>query len=149
MPKITRFGIFLIFFNPVTFFLFLGAVGSRLFTSDQQFYDEHIENVERVLMHEPGYYSLLVNQGDKLITRSFGRYGSPSVKLIPDVNPGQKMWAEIIATRISRSCFLAPIWKCEEIWRYRVNVHVTNSQVVEGASWDHGKFGRGKTIPIY
>lgn len=126
----------------------IGVVSTRVLHSGQAFQNERIDNVERVLMHEPGYYSLLVNQGGRLVTRSFGQYGRLPVELITDVAQTEKMWAEVKVTLLARDCFLSLIWKCQETWDYRVYVHVTSAKMVEGASWDHGKFGRGMTIVV-
>lgn len=100
-----------------------------------------IDNVSRVMMHERGRYTLMVEEPDGRISlRSFG--GSPcfypETVLFHDVPEGDPMWATY--RTVSRSCENP----CEEL----TELHVHSAEDINGAGWNHGKFGSGQTTVV-
>ncbi|RDJ34961.1 MAG: hypothetical protein DWQ19_09000 [Crenarchaeota archaeon] len=80
--------------------------------------------IERVFMHEPGRYSVLVREYDELKSISFR---SHKVKLLDDVEKGDDMWMEMkngITT-----------------------IHIHNAKEVEGGAWQTTEMV-GETIYI-
>lgn len=122
----------------VALFLFLlfsdVMVGTVVHTSLP---DEKIDDVVKVFLHEPRHYSFLCKMPDsnELILRDF-RNISP--RIFRDVPSNKNMYVE-----------LRGIWKNIDGMHYNsVTIHIHAVSGIEGAGWDHGKFGRGQTQVI-
>ncbi|MFA6408461.1 MAG: hypothetical protein WCW36_03275 [Candidatus Paceibacterota bacterium] len=107
--------------------------------------DERIDGVVRILMHEPGRYTLLVQEvGSPLIheRKVFGAEGCwiSEVAYIPDVPTDQSMWLAINydQTEAPPSCQ----------YDTRLVFHIHDIQDINGAGWNHGKFGSGQTVVV-
>ncbi|MFA6963092.1 MAG: hypothetical protein WC227_00015 [Patescibacteria group bacterium] len=93
------------------------------------------DNVVRVLMHEPNYFSLYTEQTDSKIL-GYQEFSDCSfTEIIADVPPGEKMWA--LKTEIKGT----PT-------KWLLQIHIHSPKDINGAGWDHGKYGRGQTVPI-
>jgi hypothetical protein len=88
-------------------------------------------------MHETYHYSVMLEADqtgiNKVIDLPVGDY-----TLVSDVPEGNSPWVYI------KSTTHAPVGdRSHCIW-----IHIHNAQNIEGAGWNHGKFGSGNTIPI-
>lgn len=94
--------------------------------------------VIRVLMHEPSRISILVqDEVTKQVTiEELDKYGR-NYEIIADVEDGQPMWAELPK-------ILNP-YKGKE---YTAKIHIRSGEDINGAGWNHGKFGSGTTTII-
>ena len=88
------------------------------------------EHIVRVFMHEPGDYSVLVNNNGELVSKTF----ACKIRLIRDVPYDEPMYYE--GERNRDGYFL------------RVEIHVHSEKDINGAGWNHGKFGSGQTVEV-
>lgn len=145
LPFFVLIGVFAVIFLAVCGYSWL----SGPYITGEKYPDERIDNVARVLMHEPGYYSILVKEkNNNLVCRSFGQYGRVSVKIIADVQSDQPMWAQVFPNLIERDSTFYPLCNYSEKYDPYVEIHIHSGKDIDGAGWDHGKFGRGKTNVI-
>ncbi|MFH1430352.1 MAG: hypothetical protein ABIG71_02390 [Candidatus Uhrbacteria bacterium] len=96
-----------------------------------------IDNVERVLMHEPNRYSLFTrssDDSDRLTHHNI--FTEPTI--VTDAPGGEPMWATW--TQYSDGCD-------GTIYRNFV-IHIHSARDINGAGWDRGKNGRGQTTVI-
>jgi hypothetical protein len=105
--------------------------------TQKDFSVERYRNVERILMHEPNKYSFIFKYDEakeySLVTVNV--WGVP--KIIPDVTNGEKCWVEVGAP-----------WVQNESFRISLTIHVHSAADINGAGWNHGKFGRGQTTVV-
>lgn len=106
-------------------------------------HDERINDVTRVLMHETNYYTLeyQVPMSTQILEKSFYFSSATSeerIKRFADVPPGGKMWA---VAKGCRSDYDSAQDRCQSL-----EIHLHSGQDINGAGWDHGKFGHGETI---
>lgn len=87
-----------------------------------------IDNVRRVFMHQPGHYSVLVQDGAELKIKDFP---SHNTKLIMDAKDG-KMWVE------------GHKYNDQQLWS-QVIIHITSEKDIEGGGFKLGKSPEGKT----
>ena len=93
---------------------------------------------DRIFLHETNHYSVFTVEEDKKVTvksfRSYIPYGK--ITLFCDVEKGDRMWAEE--------------WKNGN-WvdaTLDAAIHIHSLDDLNGAGWNHGKFGNGMTVPI-
>ena len=88
----------------------------------------------RIFMHEPGRYSFMIQLSDSdVVTMRTFRLFNCETRFILDVPQDEKMWA-----------YIQEKGKGPE-YRTFVDLHIHSVRDMEGAGWDHGKFGRGQT----
>jgi hypothetical protein len=92
--------------------------------------------VERIFMHEPEDYSFFIREpGTTELKTLKVRVLSPErLKIFEDVRTGEPCWINLGDTWNNHSLSL--------------DIHIDSPTRVEGAGWNHGKFGRGQTVPI-
>lgn len=104
--------------------------------------DRTIQNVVRVLMHERGRYTIFSEPktgNEPLVEENF--YILSRVPIFKDVPPGGAMWAKV-HTEYSYDLFdYVP-------QDTKLEIHVHGPEDINGAGWNHGKFGRGTTTVI-
>jgi hypothetical protein len=105
------------------------------------FYEK--QKVEAVFYHHVNYYSVMVRNGEELTPVSFPRPGALDVRLIDDVQPDEDIWYEISYVMSERDYLL----RDKKNPGY-LNIHIRSLDDLKGASWNHGKNGRGTTIKI-
>lgn len=98
----------------------------------------HIENIERVFMHERGNYTFLIRADDdslKPVTVELRRWDE---RFITDVPDGMPAWAtyQLNGQNTDRVCPY-DTEPCNLI------IHLHNTKQLYTAGWDHGKFGSG------
>ena len=94
-----------------------------------------VYGVQRVLMHEIDFYTFLIREPNstKLKSLSLSYHDDKSFVLISDVAPDKDMWLNL-------KCRVDPTDKCFEI-----EIHLHSAKDINGAGWNHGKFGKGQT----
>ncbi len=117
-----------------------GFIGSLLLIPKQGEWCTYL-GVERVFMHEPGQYSLLV-RGEQGVLSSIDLRGNHNAKanIFTDVPPDQPMYARVLHSPEGRCGGNIRPWYTE--------LHVHTVQEINPAGWNHGKLGRGQTIEI-
>ena len=103
---------------------------------------QRIDHVGRVFLHEYGRYTLLVEEtGGTVIQWRFGNQFecNREPNLIADVPKNEPMWAEYYV-------LLGGMWAadCEQL----MSIHLHSAQDINGAGWNHGKFGSGQTTVV-
>jgi len=92
-----------------------------------------VENVKRVFMHEEKHYSFLYaspNNPNEL--QGFTLREVIRVKIITDVSPEEDIWLKY--TEFGSS--------------YDLELHLHSAEDINGAGWNHGKFGSGQTVVV-
>ena len=99
-----------------------------------------ISNVVGVLMHEPGSYTLEVqNPGSPVVVNTWVRtYYGEYAQIVTDAPNNEPMWAVLIIEHYSAG----------RVFTRGLELHVHTVQDVNGAGWNHGKFGSGQTTRI-
>ncbi len=111
-------------------------------TERVEVYREHIDNVVRVLMHLPGYYTFVVQvPGSKemrLETRG-DAYGYTTEKIFADVLEDERMWVDVVHSSGGDD-------------RVVLEIHIHSEKNIEGSGWRRqtGKNGykKGETQVI-
>lgn len=92
---------------------------------------------DRIFLHETNHYSVFTVEEDKSVTfKSFHPFTYQKITLFCDVEKGDRMWAEE--------------WKNGN-WvdtTLDAAIHIHSLDDLNGAGWNHGKFGNGMTVPI-
>lgn len=113
-----------LFFGSILLLMILSTIFYKMPPS------EHKEiNFERIFMHEPGVFSILIKIDDSNFCLKRLPY-SENYKFIQDGT----MRVIIDEQPFDRSAVL--------------KIYLKNINLIEGAGWNHGKFGNGTTIPI-
>lgn len=92
---------------------------------------------DRLFFHERDFYSVLIVKEDKTVEHKFfytNQYNK--ITLICDVEKGDRMWFEE---------FKNGNWVERTL---DVIIHIHSVDDLNGAGWNHGKFGNGMTVPI-
>lgn len=123
-----------ILFSAASFLLIVLLVGC--FNKKPNSPDEEIRDVVRVFMHEPNHFSVLVRANGAKEGTFIDLHWISSTQYFFDVPAGQPMWVEKkdITQYPNGSATIG-----------RIALHLHSPQDINGAGWDHGKFGRGST----
>jgi len=99
-----------------------------------------VKNIERVLMHEPGEYTFFyTNPQDPKELLSFRVESIRKLKIFQDVSSEEKSWLTIVSRGgCEYSCYGVE----------SLEIHLHFAEEINGAGWNHGKFGRGQTTVI-
>ncbi len=96
--------------------------------------DRRIDNIQRILMHDSYEYTFFIQKDNELTSETFQFRGLP--KFIIDISAGEPMYV---------------IYKPYPNWDHVITnarIHIHSPQDINGAGWNHGKFGKGQTIPL-
>jgi hypothetical protein len=102
-----------------------------------------IEGISRVLMHEPGAYTLLIDEPDGRISRrTYIGMCDPyaTVQLFHDAPADKSMWA--VHRTVDRGFWTGGT--CAQL----LEIHLHSSADINGAGWNHDKFGSGQTTVL-
>lgn len=101
---------------------------------------KRLDGITRVLMHEPGRYTFLIEQdGGRVAQRTIGQMPCTNVpELFHDVPAGQPMWAEYHTRRSGK----------RDVCDALLTIHIHSVTDINGAGWNHGKFGSGQTTIV-
>ena len=118
---------------------FVGSViGLLVYASNLPFTIEEgrFINIVRVLMHETNNFTLIQQNGIELKELQFRR--CKSVQMLQDVPLGDPMWASYKLT-----------YKNDRAYgELELTLHLHSAEDINGAGWNHGKFGRGQTVVV-
>ena len=93
-----------------------------------------LENVQAVFYHEQSRYTVLVREGEnRLVPLS---YRTTRVDIFDDVPATHAMWAYVV-TVVE-----------DGVESSELSIHVHSVHDINGAGWNHGKFGTGTTVRI-
>ena len=103
--------------------------------------DEKIENVVRIFMHEPSRYSIMIQDpnSSELKTMQFNLYNFCRAKIVADVPKNEKMWIFLKSKKHNVN---------KDTYYTSFELHVRSAEDINGAGWNHGKFGSGTTTVI-
>lgn len=94
------------------------------------------QQIERVFMHTPGGYSVVVNDGGEIKVKTFEWaapiHGGGKLSVLADVPEGEPM-------------YYTGLQYGEGGGYLEVVIHIHSAKDINGAGWDRGKFGRGQT----
>lgn len=109
--------------------IFCGCMSEKVFT------DEKVENVTRIFMHERGHYTFFSENPDspEIIINTVGTFPE---KIFKDVPKDKPMW------------YRYRMYRRNGEMHYEFEIHIRSVKDIEGAGWDHGKFGKGQTTVI-
>lgn len=105
----------------------------------------NIEHVARVFMHEPGVYSIMVENPATHELSMVEEFPGSALSLtkfratvIADVLKGDGIWArnEAVYDADKRSC------------DHHITIHIHSITDINAAGWNHGKFGSGTTTVV-
>ncbi len=101
-----------------------------------------IKNVKRILMHEEEYYTIFFKDTtDNSSQLLYMPISCSESRFFVDVPQGGESWVKFI------------VYYYPDISEYKPLVsycefHIKRAQEINGAGWDHGKFGSGQTTVI-
>lgn len=99
--------------------------------------DEKIENVIRVFMHEPNKFSFMIQTQESSEIRMITLEGK--AEFIADALETEKMWVIARGRQVHYGGYVSV---------NRLEIHIHSPKDINGAGWDHGKFGSGQTQVI-
>ncbi len=94
---------------------------------------ERIDGVQRVMMHDVDEYSLMVSDGSGVSVMR--KFYAKTVTFVRDVTDDGPMWAEYHSDGGCRSGGTGDT----------LTIHLHGAAEVEGAGWNRGKGGQGRT----
>jgi len=114
-----------------------------------------VSGIVRVLMHNLGSYTFLVKQADKKIGQLSIHANVQRVHLVEDLTDKEPMRIEIVCgwwnSDRDNQYTCKPIPQTFSYWSISANqlvIHLHSVRQIDGAGWNHGKFGRGTTIVV-
>ncbi len=113
------------------------------------------ESVDRIMMHEPGRYTFFVERPDGsvaqlILTNGCGSCGE-GVTIMRDVPSDERMWVEYScgSNGYPTQCKQIPTgFSYWSAYPAKIVIHIHGLADINGAGWDHGKFGRGQTTVV-
>ena len=139
MKSIAKVVIVLLSILAVGYFVY-SERNSMIKADERKMKDEIIvKNVKRVFMHDPGRYSVLVQDPGSLEYKPLNvpGWGSASnchsIRIFGDVPESDSIWLRFHY-----------IGEAGDLQR-ELEIHIRSEKDIEGGGWDHGKHGRGQT----
>lgn len=102
---------------------------------------EKINNVVRILMHEPHKYTIMYRNGSNKEIES-RIIMSHNIRLFEDVLVDQDKWVSF-APIVQRGGHTSDYENSRQ-----VEIHIHSAEDIKGGEWDHGKFGKGQTLVV-
>lgn len=100
---------------------------------------KRLDGVTRVMMHEPWRYTFLMEDSGRITQRTIGQNPCGNVPvLFQDVPTGHPMWVEYRTVRSGKTDV------CDEL----ITIHIHSVADINGAGWNHGKYGSGQTTVV-
>lgn len=91
----------------------------------------------RVFMHEPHHYSILSEKNTELQEIEIDCYGDRP-RIFKDILDNEPMY-------LTAKLFRAKNWMYPTDRYLNVEIHIHSEKDMNGAGWNHGKFGKGDT----
>jgi len=112
-----------------------------------------VSGITRVFMHEPGHFTFLVKHADgkkvgQLRVETYRDY----TNIVEDLEENQS-----ISVEYSCGSHRNEFYQCKSIppnfsnWNVRamkLTIHLHSVKEMDGAGWNHGKFGSGQTVVV-
>ena len=92
--------------------------------------------VDKIFMNSPNSFTFWTKNDDNSVTQRFIGENYINVKIKLDVKKGNKSYV---------------FYHTESTWSndyYTVVIHMSDMNEMDGAGWNHGKFGRGQTTVL-
>jgi hypothetical protein len=116
-----------------------------------------VSGISRVFMHEPGNFTFLVEHIDtkklgQLRVSTYGNY----VTIVEDLSEDQPISVVYSCSKYtgqsdekSYQCRTVPSnFSNWNVRAGRLTIHLHSAKEIDGAGWNHGKFGRGQTVVV-
>jgi len=102
-----------------------------------KYHEETVANIEQVFMHESGTYSFRIRTSANVTVDSqeYHIFVGKTAEF-HDVTEGNLGWAKIYYTG------------CCSTSGYKMELHLPTPSNIQGAGWNHGKFGEGQTVVV-
>ena len=110
-----------------------------------------VSGITRVFMHEPGYFTFLVEHGDsKKIGQLRVKTINDTTTIVEDLQENQTISIEYFSTQdpFLQSKSIPPDFSNWDVQAMKLTIHLHSVKEIDGAGWNHGKFGRGQTIVV-
>lgn len=113
-----------------------------------------VSGITRVFMHEPGYFTFLVENTDsKKVSQLRVKTYRDDTVLMEDLEEGQPIRVEYSCGNNHRSEFyqcksIPPNFSNWNVYAKKLTIHLHSVKEIDGAGWNHGKFGRGQTTVV-
>src|SRR3989344_6882557 len=112
-----------------------------------------VSGITRVFMHEPGYFTFLVEHNDsKKVGQLRVRTYIDDTDIVYDLQENQP-----VSVEYSCGSHQNRLYQCKPIpqnfsnwtvWAMKLKIHLHSIKEIDGAGWNHGKFGSGQTIVV-
>ena len=113
----------------------------------------HVSGITRIFMHEPGNFTFLIEHNDSK------KVGQLRVETYRDHTTIVEDLQENQSVSVEYSCGLnsEELYQCKSIpsnfsnWNVgaiKLTIHIHSVKEIDGAGWNHGKFGSGSTTVI-
>ena len=113
-----------------TAFVLLGLCLIFLSVGCREHSEKIVGNIQAIFYHEKGSYTLVTNgERSQLVMTTF--YGA-KVTIFRDIPQNRDPWALVQ----------------KDGGEERVEIHIRSIDDINGAGWNHGKFGSGTTVKI-
>jgi len=107
-----------------------------------------VSGITRVLMHERGHFTFLVqHKNHKKLGQLEAKVSASNVKIFEDLRDDETIRVEYFCP--SRNCKPVPV--SFSIWSIKPSlliIHIHSEKEINGAGWNHGKSGSGSTVVI-
>lgn len=136
-PDETRQG-FLIGLLTLLLFCVVGYAIANIAEPDLTVHKEEIKNISRIFMHENCKYTFFISDGNLETMKTFHIHhgGTSNVRIVRDVESDKPMWAVLE---------YHDKWNRGDKDYFKAEFHIRTVDDINGAGWNHGKFGRGTT----
>lgn len=111
-----------------------------------------VSTVSQVLMNEPDSFTFLVDLEDSQVGQLHLYLGMPKnkvpIKIFRDLKADQQISISYLCGE-NETC--QPLPKNFSLWRVNANhlvIHLHSDDEINGAGWNHGKYGKGQTEVI-
>jgi len=112
-----------------------------------------VSGITRVLMHEPDHFTFLVpNTNNKKLGQLRIRTYQNQTTIVTDLQDNESIKIQYLCGN------LRVAWSCESIpqdfstWNVdfasQLIIHLHSAKDIDGAGWNHGKFGSGNTTVV-
>lgn len=113
-----------------------------------------VTNIAQILMHEQGFFTFLVQREDggvgRLIIRVVNPYEKNRIIILRDTTENEPI-------KVEYKCDIGNPIQCREVptnfsvWCVNASsltIHLHSAKEINGAGWNHGKFGQGQVTNL-
>lgn len=112
-----------------------------------------VSGITRVFMHEPGYFTFLVENTDsKKVGQLRIKTNIDNVIIMKDLDEGQSIQIEYSCGKFQNEMYqcksIPPNFSNWNVYALKLTIHLHSVKELDGAGWNHGKFGSGQTVVV-